>query len=98
MSHIPEMEQVLDEMKEIALSIRTGNLVDDLTLVEDQLKDISQLWDEFYSRAQQQKSDIYDAAKTAQRLANLYTQLLNWLEPVCVFELVICVDVYKYYT
>ena len=86
MSHLPEMEQVLDEMKEIALSLRTGNLVDDLSLVEDQLKDISQLWEDFSTRAQRQKTDIYDAAKTAQKLANLYTQLLNWLEPVNVFD------------
>ena len=86
MSHLPEMEQVLDEMKEIALSIRTGNFVDDLTLVEDQLKDISLLWEDFSTRAQQQNTDIYDAAKTAQKLANLYTQLLNWLEPVCAFD------------
>ncbi|KAI6659332.1 actin binding domain-containing protein [Oopsacas minuta] len=80
-SHLPEMEQMLDEMKEISLSIRTGNLIDDQTIIEDQLGEISQLWEVFSTRAKQQSDEIYNASKTAQRLASLDIQLLNWLEP-----------------
>ena len=82
MSEMPGMEQMLDDMKEIALSVRTDNLVDESEQMEEQLREITLLWESFSARAQQQSSEIYNAAKIAQRLASLYTQLLNWLEPV----------------
>ena len=83
MKEIPPMEQMLDDMKEIALSVRTDGLMDDSQLMEEQLSELALLWETFSARTKQQGDEIYNAAKTAQRLASLYTQLLNWLEPVC---------------
>ena len=89
MREIPGMEQMLDDMKEIALSLRTDNLVDRSDQIEEQLGEITLLWEAFSERAELQSNEIYNAAKTAQRLASLYTQLLNWLEPVSTLRLLL---------
>ena len=63
---------------------RTDNLIDDPTILEAQLEEISQLWEVFTTRAEQQSEEIHEASIVAQRQASLYTNLFNWIEPVGV--------------
>lgn len=72
----------LEDLKQLAMSLRSENLIEEPYLVEEQLQSVLDMWKEMKEQSAEQSNTIQDAIKQAQKIATLHSNLLNWLEPV----------------